>query len=378
MLEICVNKRPVVTIHGIMTNGAWQKEISPELARRGLIPVHVHFGFFNVLFFILPFTREWKIKQVRRRLRDIYIEYNREPLNVVAHSFGTLLAMEILERENGEISYDRVILVGSIVKRDFSWENFINKKRLIKAVRNERASGDFVVWLAHLASKAKIFGLKAGDSGKRGFLEKNSSLIECDINDGHSGAHNPTKYERWARFLSYPDLPKSAAEIIRNELDLYRQNISAIFSLDPNQVRVNYFALFGDGLHMVPGTSVNMNYHPEYELVIQPGHGGTGNAYVQKNPLLVLKNGVSWTQTIPQIQLAKIFPNLEWVISLPVYSKAKDRIYGVVNLDGLCAVPNALKTAAGLIAAQFTLEGGLERIIPGLDAAFEGYDWTSK
>lgn len=374
MLELCPKKRVVVTIHGIMTTGRWQKEVTTALSENGLIPVHIHYGIFDPIRFIFPFTREKQINTVRSRLRKLFVETG-TPLHIVAHSFGTLIAMEALTRECGELKYDRIILSGCILRRNFPWSDLF-KKGWIRAVRNERADGDWVVTLAFIASKLRFFTrLNGGDSGRHAFTESHPQLIDRHITGEHSTSHNQLKYDRWAKFLSYPKLSQKLLEKMKKELQLLRQEVSSVLNIDPNIVRSNLFALFDDVLHLVPGACVNMNHAPEYHVTIEPGHGGTGKAFMDKNPLLVVNSSGRWSHDLPGDELAKVCPDLKWILSLPVYSAQTGISYGVVNIDGLHTLPEKLKEdpAAVLFAMQMSMEG---RITSLMELAFEGMEYS--
>lgn len=371
MLELRARKRMVATIHGIQTHGRWQKEVSRELAENDLVPVHVDYGFFWVLSFFLFFTREKQINKVRSQLRTLYKQHG--PVNIIAHSFGTYIAMEALMREQGEITYNRVVLTGSIVRRDFPWGEVFGKK-WVTAVRNERADGDWVVSLASWASKkyVKIVSrLNAGDSGKHEFLESHNSLVDRLITGEHSSTHNDLKYERWANFLAYPCLPKPSVDKLRKELQLFVQEAAGLLGVDEKCLRSNYFSLFGDALHIVPGASVNMLYAPEFGISIEVGHGGTGKAYLEMNPYLVLKNSDRWTHDLPNDELQKVCPGLSWIISLPVVDLERNRVYGVVNIDGICDVPEKLRNEPELLlfSAQMIAE---QRIRGIMERTYEG------
>jgi hypothetical protein len=90
--------RVVVTIHGIRTHGQWQKAITPYLASHGLVPYHIDFGWFHALKFLVPWTRERQIEATRNELRNLVDKVNARRISIIAHSFGTLLAMQALLR----------------------------------------------------------------------------------------------------------------------------------------------------------------------------------------------------------------------------------------------------------------------------------------
>ena len=52
----------VVTLHGIRTRGEWQKQVTSHLARHGLVPYHLDYGFFGVLAFLAPWTRARRVR----------------------------------------------------------------------------------------------------------------------------------------------------------------------------------------------------------------------------------------------------------------------------------------------------------------------------
>src|SRR5471032_3429149 len=192
----------VVTLHGIRTRGQWQKQITPYLARHGLIPYHLDYGFFGVLSFILPWTRASRVQWLRGELRDLMDRTGAKRVSVIAHSFGTWLALEVLEAENGNLRFDRVVLTGSIVRRDFPWEATLQRKRWAQAVRNERATGDWVVRAAELFARlAGGLAPRAGASGALGFDAPPAGVHEQVIAGGHSEVLNIANYDKWARFI---------------------------------------------------------------------------------------------------------------------------------------------------------------------------------
>jgi pimeloyl-ACP methyl ester carboxylesterase len=369
--------RVVVTIHGIRTHGKWQKEITPYLARHGLIPYHIDFGFFRAIFFFFKWTRERQVKAVRDELRSLVAHLDSPRIGIIAHSFGTHLAMEALVRENGGLLYDRIVLTGSIVPRDFDWNSALEKK-WVMALRNERATDDWVVSLAAFASRrlSWITRLKAGDSGRQSFTQDSPTLLDNYVVGPHSETHNPLKYEQWARFIAYPNLPDDVLEKVTIELQQLRQHAASILKVISDRLRTNLFAPIDGALRIVHGATDNMNYAPELDIQIEAGHGATGVAFVTGNPCLVLKTATGWSgSTLPGKELAKVHPSLQWVLSLPVKSKERGLVVGVVTVDGLDNIPTILQDSASVEcqAAMLALHGSmLGRFQPYLEAAFRG------
>lgn len=369
--------RIVVTIHGIQTQGKWQKDVTPHFARHGLVPYHIHYGWFSAFAFFFTWSRNKKVQSVRRELRDLVYQTGVRRFSVFAHSFGTFLAMEALTRENGNLKYDRVVLTGSILPRNYDWTKILEEK-WVMAVRNERATSDWVVGIVNFVSKHLhwISGLIAGDSGRSEFDQKLPALIDAFVFGAHSEVLNVATFERAARFTSYPNLPPDLLSKIRTEMQALRQEAADLVEESPDRIRINLFAPIDGGLRIVPGAVDNMTYAPEYEVSIEPDHGATGTAFVSGASCIVVKTGNSWSGNhLPADQLAKINPSLRWVLSLPVKSDARDMIVGVVNIDGLDNVPAKLQDPKSkeCQATMVALWGGmLKRFQPCLDAAFRG------
>lgn len=369
--------RIVVTIHGIQTTGKWQKGITPHLAAHGLVPYHLDYGWFDFLRFLIPYFRNKQIQSIRNELRDLVHHTGVRRVSVIAHSFGTLLAMESLVRENGGLKFDRVVLTGSIVPTDFDWQSNL-KQRRVMAVRNERATGDWVVSLAAGVSKHMhwLSRLNAGASGRNGFEQKYPTLIDEAIDGDHSETHNVTKFERWARFMAYPLLPDDILHKMQVEMQAFRQEAAGIMGQEAAQVRINLFAPIDGALRIVPGATDNMLYAPEFELCIEPDHGATGAAFVSGKMALVVKKGEFWSGNhLPGDELAKTHPNLKWVVSLPVRSALRGVVVGVINVDGLDNIPGMLEdqNSEECKAVLLALQGGMiKRVLPCLEAAFLG------
>lgn len=375
-----IKPRVVVTIHGIRTRGVWQKQITPHLARHGLVPYHIDYGFFWALSFFCGWSRERRLATVRNEMRALVGQVGADRISVIAHSFGTWLAMEVLRRENGSIRYDRVVLTGSIVPLDFDWTAAI-RARWVLAARNERSTLDGVVRLASWISRKRWLrwmagGLDAGASGADPFTHALPQLLDDFIVGGHSETHNAIKFERWARFIAYPHLPDDLLDRVVVELQVLRQEAARLFGIAPARVRANLAAPFEGSLRIVPGAHDNMTWAPEYDLRIESGHGSTGAAFESGAACAAVRRGESWSGNhLPGSELAKLNPRLMWVVSLPVTSEMRSTVVGVVNIDGLDAIPDLLQDPdsqdfnAALLALHL---GMLERFRPCLEAAFRG------
>lgn len=373
----------VVTLHGIRTRGQWQKQVTPYLARHGLIPYHLDYGFFGVLSFLMPWTRAGRVQWLRGELRDLMDRTGATRVSVIAHSFGTWLALEVLEAENGNLRFDRVVLTGSIVRRDFPWGATLMRKRWIQAVRNERATGDWVVRAAGLFARlAGPLAPRAGASGALGFNTACPGVHDRHVAGGHSEVLNIANYERWARFIAFPRLPPDHLRRVRMLVQQIRALAAACLGLDVALVRANIFVPSANALRMIPGAWDNMSWAPEHDIELALDHGSTGRAFTDGTPFSIRRSAGSWTAgVLPGPEQAKLNPRLQWVLSLPIgrlvtrdaITVARD-VVGVLNVDGLDSIPPMLQTADDptLKTLVFTLWASTEKIRQSLALADTG------
>ena len=373
----------VVTLHGIRTRGQWQKQITPYLARHGLIPYHLDYGFFGVLSFMLPWTRANRVQWLRGELRDLMDRTGAKRVSLIAHSFGTWLALEVLEAENGNIRFDRVVLTGSIVRRDFPWGATLLRKRWAQAVRNERAEADWVVRAAELFARlAGPIAPRAGASGALGFDAAPDVVQQHTVAGGHSEVLNISNYEKWARFIAYPRLPDDHLRRVRTLVQQIRALAASQLGVDVELVRTNLFVPNASVLRMIPGAWDNMTWAPEHDIELELDHGSTGRAFTDGTPFSIRRLGASWTAgVLPGPEQAKVNPRLQWVLSLPIgrlvtrrdITVAQD-VIGVLNLDGLDSVPPLLQTPGDptLKTLVFTLWASTEKIRESLALANTG------
>ena len=155
-------RRIVISLHGIRTRGEWQKEsLTRELGDAGFIHVPLDYGFFSSVRLVLPWSRR---KQVDW-FRDKYTQHARDgEVSIIAHSFGSYLvarAMQIYP----EMVFDRIILCGSIVQRDYPWSKRIANGQC-SGVLNDYGQVD--IW----ARVAEYVVSDAGPSGVDGFTDE--------------------------------------------------------------------------------------------------------------------------------------------------------------------------------------------------------------
>ncbi len=199
----------LVSIHGIWTEGAWQERASIVFqpffryravkyghfrtwgivalalesllaffgvvlailffSRKALLSTPGWGAFFGFSFSLFLFTRLWANSIKAAATNDIYRQItdivNTDPVNIIAHSMGTFLAAQVLQKY-AFLSYEKVILTGCVLRRSFSWSEFKNR---VGPVTNEIAGKDIVPIVA------SVLGLTTwpmGSAGVFGFKEE--------------------------------------------------------------------------------------------------------------------------------------------------------------------------------------------------------------
>lgn len=191
----------VVTVHGIRTHARWQRAFAEVASRAGL---HCrldrwNFGYFSVLQFLMPWSRQAKVDWFRNTYHDEFGEQAMSPISterpsVVAHSFGTYILGNALMRYP-YLRFNKVLLCGSILPSDFPWDVLIDRGQ-VQAVRNEFGARD--VW----ADIAQRFVPGTGPSGLDGFTVSHPRLVQERFDYSHSEYFEKGHMEaKWVPFF---------------------------------------------------------------------------------------------------------------------------------------------------------------------------------
>ncbi|HEX3719681.1 MAG TPA: hypothetical protein VH595_17150 [Verrucomicrobiae bacterium] len=192
-------RKLIISVHGIRTTGAWQKQIASIVSERGWIYYPLDYGFFPFFFFAVPFLRRQKIEWFRCEFNKIKERYPGVTPSVIAHSNGTYIVSEALWKYPG-LKIDKLILCGSIVRQDFTWETIFARKQAT-SVRNEIGIKDWASKLVRL-----VGWLDTGPSGQKGFSTRHDRLKEERFAGySHSSSFGYEHYENyWWPFLEAP------------------------------------------------------------------------------------------------------------------------------------------------------------------------------
>lgn len=171
----------VVLIHGIHTDGAWQKNVQKEF--ESVNGLHVHDLGYDVVTAAQLFGpfRSTPVNRIAREIRRIKDEEPKARISVIAHSFGTYIVSKILEN-HPDIRFDKIIMCGAIVSRSYPWDRNardLSKSRIINDV------GTKDIWPVIATCTTGGYG----SSGRRGF--QSASVTDRYFDYKHSDFFEP-------------------------------------------------------------------------------------------------------------------------------------------------------------------------------------------
>lgn len=160
----------ILLVHGIRDYGLWQNSIRSELKKKFVV-YSTNYGRFDLIRFLLPvrWFRDKATKKVWDQIRTARAKHPTARISIIAHSFGTYVVANILQREF-DFSAHRVIFCGSVIRYDFPFEQFSH--RFCPPILNEVGAVD--PWPA--VAQSVTWGY--GSAGTYGF-------------------RNPTVEDRW-------------------------------------------------------------------------------------------------------------------------------------------------------------------------------------
>ena len=197
----------VITVHGMKTRGAWQKDISPVLQDAAVRHEPVDYGYV-----LVKVRLRWKQETVANQIVTAAMEQQRAvpdgPHGIIAHSFGTLCLGRALKR-NPSLMLGRICLFGSILPTNFPWR-VIREREQYDSILNEICDED--PW-PRCASRC-LWWAGAGASGCDGFVESGASVNECPYDwTGHSQLGTRLHCQQtWLPFLLHGVLPPACAQ----------------------------------------------------------------------------------------------------------------------------------------------------------------------
>jgi hypothetical protein len=332
--------RVVLTVHGIRTRGAWQKQLAPVLAKHGLIPYPVDFDRLSTIGFLTPWTRAKKLVWFREEYMRIVTQEHVVRPSIIAHSFGTFLTCELMRAYPNDIRFNGIIFAGSIVTADFDWRNIAQHEQAL-AVLNEVGTHDlwprFAGWCVP----------RAGQSGRTGFTSRSEILMQNESPVGHSGTFFDARYSAWSEILREPRLSKHDRTKLCDLLDLCISYVARQFNMSRDRVRANVFIPVGEFLQIPLGAHCNMEWDRhkapdarEISTKMRIGWGSAGRAYKMRRPHIARSAAGDWrNNALSAEESKKTHSELKWIISCPLVDAEDGRVFGVLNVDGLDLPP---------------------------------------
>jgi len=209
--------RWVLLLHGMNTTGAWQEELNWRLGRLYGYSVPVAIYKYGVVRpgAVLRFRQRALARDLARKIQILTGEaegsgFGGKP-DVIAHSLGTWLFAEAL-RANPSLKVGRVVLLGCIVRPDFSWES-LRQSGQVEEVLCHYSRKDFWAKIAHYIIPG------SGPAGVRGFNDRTAIAHKMETALGHSDYFGPEHLGRnieevWKPFLTARRIPRDEADAI--------------------------------------------------------------------------------------------------------------------------------------------------------------------
>ena len=122
--------------------------------------------------------------------------------SIVVHSFGSLILAKAIERFT-DLTFDKIILTGSIIPKDFPWDELKERKQFSKVLN--------IVCVKDIPVKiAKWFVIGASDSGGIGFPD--CAIVEEKRypKAGHSDSHGADVYR--SHIVPFLEQPSSMSD----------------------------------------------------------------------------------------------------------------------------------------------------------------------
>lgn len=207
----------LVLIHGIQTDGAWQRHVQDKMSGIPRLQVHdLGYDVFTALQLLGP-ARSGPVDRIAREIRRIKTEEPLAAISVIAHSYGSYIVSKILDK-HPDIKFSKIIMCGAIVPRSYPWDR--NAREMPKSsIVNDVGTRD--IW--PLVATSTTFGY--GSSGRRGF--QGASVTDRYFNYSHSEFFDE-KHQHVEKFWR-PILEDG--KVISSEWDLKKEKSSLLVLL---------------------------------------------------------------------------------------------------------------------------------------------------
>ena len=203
----------VFVIHGIRDKGFWTQKIARAIKqeaadrKQDFRSVTASYGYFAMAPFVLWWVRKQKAEWLMDQYAEARAHYPRAEFSYVGHSNGTYLVARAL-RDYPAAKFKRIVLAGSVVRRDYQWSDLIGKR--VGQVLNYVATGDWVVAIFPKGMQP-IRVLDLGSAGHDGFYDDEVSEVTY-IAGSHGAGHEERHWADIAKFIVSGVVPAEDAE----------------------------------------------------------------------------------------------------------------------------------------------------------------------
>ena len=165
-----------------------------------MIPEPLDYGFFRAIQLVIPPLRDRKVEWLLKEYTAIKDRLGTSSPSIIAHSLGSYLVARLLEKYE-QVKFDRIILCGSIIRKNFPWTAIFDRKQVTR-VLNDYGGRDF--W----AKAAEWVVNDSGPSGAKGFDDTAGGRVVVRFHPDfrHSDFFYSLNYEQsWIPFLKGSD-----------------------------------------------------------------------------------------------------------------------------------------------------------------------------
>jgi pimeloyl-ACP methyl ester carboxylesterase len=118
-------KSVIVLVHGIRTNAPWIAMLRAQLESAEIVVEPTNYGRFDALRFLWG-SRRKPIDEVWTSVKDVRQLYPNAKISFLAHSFGTYIVSQLLQREFDFVAH-RIVFCGSVVQYGFPFSQVSNR-----------------------------------------------------------------------------------------------------------------------------------------------------------------------------------------------------------------------------------------------------------
>jgi pimeloyl-ACP methyl ester carboxylesterase len=181
LIDLNEREGVIVSIHGLLSRAEWNKEIAPVASAEGWIVAPYIYDTNKPDLLFSDGRRNKVVDDFREWIYDLSKRYEHN-ISIIAHSFGTYIIGAYLEgfeeKEFPPVSFDSIILTGSILNSNFDWEK--HRGRSVGRIYNNIAPNDEFVKYMPKNDWKKIIGMSPlfGQAGVYGFTQITNMLTQ--------------------------------------------------------------------------------------------------------------------------------------------------------------------------------------------------------